>query len=178
MKKTTERHFVVGSCPWATRHDVQICRAFCSWLVVFCTVKLWLSRTLVCNKIVDHSDVVGASPVGAAPTTSSLATWHLTSMDWAKTIARRDEKDSIFGIWCVYITGLLVLRNRLCPCTCGPCNSSENGGWGLINPCNLWQTQYCLDKTKYNNVYILWNMYPIYVRNATRGRRPSVILRC
>ena len=30
-----------------------------------------LSGTLVCNKIVDHSDVVGAPPVGAAPTTSS-----------------------------------------------------------------------------------------------------------
>ena len=32
------------------------------------------SRTLGGNKIVDHSDVVGASPVGAAPTTSSLST--------------------------------------------------------------------------------------------------------
>ena len=31
-------------------------------------------RTLVGNKIVDHSDVVGASPVGAAPTTSSFPT--------------------------------------------------------------------------------------------------------
>ena len=31
-------------------------------------------RTLVGNKIVDNSDVVGASPVGAAPTTSSLST--------------------------------------------------------------------------------------------------------
>ena len=30
-------------------------------------------RTLVGNKIVDHSDVVGASPVGAAPTTSSFS---------------------------------------------------------------------------------------------------------
>ena len=28
------------------------------------------SRQLVGNKIVDHSDVVGASAVGAAPTTS------------------------------------------------------------------------------------------------------------
>ena len=28
--------------------------------------------SLVGNKIVDHSDVVGASPVGAAPTTSSF----------------------------------------------------------------------------------------------------------
>ena len=31
--------------------------------------------TLEGNKIVDHSDVVGASPVGAAPTTSSFSTW-------------------------------------------------------------------------------------------------------
>ena len=33
-----------------------------------------ISRTWVGNKIADHSDVVGASPVGAAPTTSSLST--------------------------------------------------------------------------------------------------------
>ena len=33
-----------------------------------------ISRTLVDNKIIDHSDVVGASPVGAAPTTSSFST--------------------------------------------------------------------------------------------------------
>ena len=33
-----------------------------------------ISRTLDGNKIVDHSDVVGASPVGAAPTTSSFST--------------------------------------------------------------------------------------------------------
>ena len=33
-----------------------------------------ISRTLVGTKIVDHSDVVGASPVGAAPATSSFST--------------------------------------------------------------------------------------------------------
>ena len=33
-----------------------------------------ISCTLVGNKIVDNSDVVGALPVGAAPTTSSLST--------------------------------------------------------------------------------------------------------
>ena len=33
-----------------------------------------IRRTLVGNKIVDNSDVVGASPVGAAPTTSSFST--------------------------------------------------------------------------------------------------------
>ena len=36
------------------------------------TSYIW--RTLVSNKIVEHSDVVGASPVGAAPTTSSFST--------------------------------------------------------------------------------------------------------
>ena len=32
-----------------------------------------IERTLVGNKIVDHLDVVEASPVGAAPTTSSFS---------------------------------------------------------------------------------------------------------
>ena len=51
-----------------------------------------IRRTLIGNKIFDHLDVVGASPVGAAPTASSFSTEHLASMDWAKTTARRDEK--------------------------------------------------------------------------------------
>ena len=33
-----------------------------------------ISRILVGNEIVDHSDVVGASPVGAAPIASSFST--------------------------------------------------------------------------------------------------------
>ena len=33
-----------------------------------------IRRILVGNKIVDHSDVVGASPAGAASTTSSFST--------------------------------------------------------------------------------------------------------
>ena len=40
-----------------------------------------ISRTLVGNKIIDHSDVDGASPVGAAPTTSSFLTLHLASLE-------------------------------------------------------------------------------------------------
>ena len=32
-----------------------------------------IRRTFVDNKIVDHSDVVGASPVGVAPITSSFS---------------------------------------------------------------------------------------------------------
>ena len=60
-----------------------------------------ISRTLVGNKIVDHSDVLGASPVGAAPTTSSFSTWHLASRDSAKIAARQYETLLSVGIWCV-----------------------------------------------------------------------------
>ena len=45
-----------------------------------------ISRTLVDIKIVDHLDIVGASPVGAAPTASSTA--------------RRDGNRLNFGILC------------------------------------------------------------------------------
>ena len=41
------------------------------WYRQTCNVR----RTLVGNEIADHSDVVGASPVGAAPTTSLFSTW-------------------------------------------------------------------------------------------------------
>ena len=40
-----------------------------------------ISCTLVGNKIVDHSDVVGASPVGAAPTACSFLTPGLDGLD-------------------------------------------------------------------------------------------------
>ena len=58
-----------------------------------------ISCTLVDNKIVDHSDVVGASPVCTAPTTSSISTYHLASMHYTKTTARQKEKHLHFGIW-------------------------------------------------------------------------------
>ena len=41
-----------------------------------------ISRTLVGNKIVDNSDVVGASPVGAAPTTSSCLSYLQIPVLW------------------------------------------------------------------------------------------------
>ena len=46
-----------------------LCLYYCGYRKTFN-----ISRTLVGNKIVDNSDVVGASPVGAAPTTSSFST--------------------------------------------------------------------------------------------------------
>ena len=44
------------------------------WLLKMYRKTSNIRRTLVGNKIVDHSDVVGASPVGATPTTSSFST--------------------------------------------------------------------------------------------------------
>ena len=58
-----------------------------------------ISYTLIGN-IVGYSDVVGALPVGAAPTTSSFLTEHLVPRDWAETTARRDENHLSFDIWC------------------------------------------------------------------------------
>ena len=68
------------------------------------TLISYISHTLVGNKIIDYLDVVGASPVGAAPTSSSFPTC-MASMDWAKTMARRDEKHLAFGICCVLYQG-------------------------------------------------------------------------
>ena len=60
---------------------------------IYCQISN-ISRTLG-NKIVDHSDVVGASPVGAAPTTSSFSTLHLASMGKGNCKTRRET----FKFW-------------------------------------------------------------------------------
>ena len=73
------------SLVWANERRHYICNVFSHWLwswsaidrkqILFAMFRKNycqtsnISRTLV-NKIVDHSDVVGASPVGAAPTSS------------------------------------------------------------------------------------------------------------
>ena len=73
-----------------------------------------LSRALEGNRIVDHSDVVGASPVGAAPTTSSFWTYQLASTYCSKTTARREEKRLIPLIWKAYIRCLTVICIVVC----------------------------------------------------------------
>ena len=69
-----------------------------------------ISRTLLEYRIVDHSDVVGAPPVGAAPTTSSFSTNPLVSLDREKTTARRCKNQLSFLIWCTYIRYLTVVQ--------------------------------------------------------------------
>ena len=60
----------------------------------------YISHTLVSNRIVGFSDVVEASPVGTARTTSSPATSHLASIDWAKVTAWWEEKHVSLSTWC------------------------------------------------------------------------------
>ena len=45
-----------------------------SYYIIYYRKTSNISRTFVCNKIVDYSDAVGASPIGAALTTSSYLT--------------------------------------------------------------------------------------------------------
>ena len=85
---------------WLVFHKIFTCKVVCKiatlmlrlkcvscpLLLAYCTTYITaefnnnyrktsnISRILVGNKIVDNSDVVGASPVGAAPTTSSFST--------------------------------------------------------------------------------------------------------
>ena len=64
-----------------------------------------ISLTLVGNKFVDHSDVVEASPVGAAATTSSF----LTRLQRIRQRQMQDETRT-FKCWDLvsYIRGLTV----------------------------------------------------------------------
>ena len=60
-----------------------------------------ISHIFAGNKTVNHTDVVGALPVGPAPTTSSFLPKQLALTQWAETTARRDEKHLSFGISCL-----------------------------------------------------------------------------
>ena len=56
-----------------------------------------IRRTLVGNNILDHSDVVGASPVGAAPTISSFSIWHLAFIGLGKDSCKTRRETFKFG---------------------------------------------------------------------------------
>ena len=78
-----------------------------------------ISHTLVCNKLADHSDVVGAGPIGAVPTTSSSSTKQLTSIDCAKTIHDNVIKRKHFPRYWPFVRGIHQL----------PVNSPHKGQW-------------------------------------------------
>ena len=100
-------------CKWSLSRVTYICRAGChTYVLAYTYCQTYnISRTLVGNKIVDHSDIVERL-AGAAPSSSSFSTEHLASMVWAKIIARRDERHLSFGTYaCAYISGLTVSMN-------------------------------------------------------------------
>ena len=96
-------HFKSGQDSGAHKYTC-ICEIPHSTVCFFClfNIYMYLQTSNIShtsgNKIIDHSDihVVGASPVWAAPTTSSFWTWQ----DRAKTTARRDERHLRYWIWC------------------------------------------------------------------------------
>ena len=103
----TQNFNVFFLCQATTKHNkARRVSIFCNTVMShddnICTYRQVsnIRRTWVGHEIVDHSDVVGAPPVGAAPTTSSFSTEHLASIYCAKTTASRVEKHLSFSIWC------------------------------------------------------------------------------
>ena len=116
-------------------------------------------RTSIGNSIVCLSDVVGASPVGTAPTTSSFSSWHLALIDCAKTIARRHEKPVSFGIRCDLYQGFDGISET----------NFTNGVWArcpfLVQICVVfvWQIRIISDM---NFVYIMTDHPPWRLPNS------------
>ena len=73
MNKKLPRTGIYDFILYNSKVQYQVLEKFGSKYVKYRKVSN-IRRTLVGNKIVDHSDVIGASPVGAAPTTSSFST--------------------------------------------------------------------------------------------------------
>ena len=86
-------------CRVLDKQSVQLGLLIIVMNLMYCQISN-IRHTLVGNKIGHYSDVVGASPVYTAPTTSPFSTKHLMLTDWAKTTARRDEKHLSVVIWC------------------------------------------------------------------------------
>ena len=71
---------------------------------ILCRQTANIRRAFVGNKIVVHSDVVGASPDGAAPTASSFSTQHLASIYCTKTTnckTRRQTFKILDFVWLI-----------------------------------------------------------------------------
>ena len=65
---------MLGYCPLDPWEQTSFCLGLNVLIDSYYHKTSNINRTLARNKIVDNSDVVGASPVGAAPTTSSFLT--------------------------------------------------------------------------------------------------------
>ena len=93
---------------------------------------------LVGNKLVDHSDVVGASPVGAAPTTFSFCSHHMASIYRTNTTARTDENHFGFLFGATYIRNLTV---RLSCTKIWYFRKNKNINTSIVSHCYIWSKQ-------------------------------------
>ena len=88
-----------------------------------------ISRTLG-NKIVDHSDVIGASPVGAAPTTSSFSTLTLGFYRLGKDNYKTNRESFKFWDLVRFISEMYV---RLSTIRAWISNRTNGFIWDVIN---------------------------------------------
>ena len=110
------------------------------WYISICTYcQVSKRRTWVDNEIVDHSDAVGASPVSAAPSTSSFSKEHLASIYCAKTTASQVKKHLSFGIWCTLYQRFYGIWDR---------GYQRSGPWFNIKTSSYqYRKSHCGDKT-------------------------------
>ena len=79
LDKYASRLSIKDYCYLVFLSQVKVVKIFRTWHLslnhLFCYIPqaFDIERIVVGNEIVDHSDVVGASPVGAAPTTYSFS---------------------------------------------------------------------------------------------------------
>ena len=92
-----------------------------------------ISRALVGNKLADHSDVVGASPVGAVPTTSSYSMFTLLLLlqMWVNKKCISFDSFYLLFILAVMLTGFILNEvkppyNTICYST-----ASNIAGYGM-----------------------------------------------
>ena len=86
---------------------LELHRKHCRWLIASHRQISNISRTLVGNNIVDHSDVVGASPAGAAPTIASFS-----KTIRKDTVKARRQTFKFWGFGAAYIRDLTVYLHK------------------------------------------------------------------
>ena len=127
-----------------------------------------ISRTLVGNKIVDHSDVVGASPVGAAPTTSSFSTYYT----WLQWIGQRQLQDVTRNIYVLGLDASYIREFYIRELTVSKILfKSPRDQWVHDKcPCNIhtfhrnnWYGHIYFSKQQY--IYLLWRFLKYQVSN-------------
>ena len=110
--------------------------------VFHCCYCFYICRQMLLNLLRLHHNYrqtcsVSRNLVGATPTTCSLSTCHLASMNCSKTTARYDEKHISFKIWCV-----LYLRIYCKPYSC---LISKKPSIRLMCVLEVWRMEYIWD---------------------------------